>query len=150
MKILLPAASFHKIPWWAGIHCSVTHVTLTEHWQRQVVLWVLGSFMLVRVTGRPVTSLRHQERRRAFWEGPKFFELFPIVSNCIQHIFPGGGEKFSRGASPPLRSPWLRAWLLDNLSFVWNYPRIGTVHRIGLQIKCSMQTHCFTKHSIWY
>jgi len=29
----------------------------------------------------------HQEGRRVFWEGPKFFELYPIFSNYIQHIF---------------------------------------------------------------
>ena len=39
----------------------------------------------------PVTSLRHQEGRRFFWEGDKFFKLCPIVSKYVQHIFPGGG-----------------------------------------------------------
>jgi len=34
----------------------------------------------------------HQEGRRVFWEGPKIFELCPIVLNDVQHIFPGGGE----------------------------------------------------------
>jgi len=33
---------------------------------------------------RPVTSLGHQEGRRVFWEGPKFFKL------CPTH-FPRGG-----------------------------------------------------------
>jgi len=44
----------------------------------------------------PVTSLGHQEGRSVFWEGPKFFELCPIVFNQVQYIFQGG-EKFSRG-----------------------------------------------------
>jgi len=52
--------------------------------------------------GRPVTSLGHQEGRRVFSEGPKIFELCPIVSNYIQHIFPWGREKFSRGGFAPL------------------------------------------------
>ena len=48
---------------------------------------------LLRRLYRPVTSLGHQEERRVFWEGPKFFELCPIVSNHDQHIFPGGRRK---------------------------------------------------------
>jgi len=50
--------------------------------------------------------LGHQEGRRVFWEGRKIFELCPIVLNDVQHIFPGGGENFSRGGF----APWLRAW----------------------------------------
>jgi len=56
---------------------------------------------------RPVTSLEHQEGRRVFWEGPKNFELCPIVLDYVQHILSMGGDKFSRGAS----TPWLRAWV---------------------------------------
>jgi len=52
---------------------------------------------------RPVTSLRHQEGRRVFREGPKFFELRPIFLKYVQHIFPGGANNFLGG-------PWLRAW----------------------------------------
>jgi len=44
--------------------------------------------------------LGHQEGGRVFFEGPKFFELCPIISNHVQHIFPGGGN-FSRTDSPP-------------------------------------------------
>ena len=39
-------------------------------------------------------------------------QIFWTVSNNFkrcQYIFPGG-KKFSRGTSPPLRHPWLRAW----------------------------------------
>jgi len=43
---------------------------------------------------RPVTSLGHQEGRRVFSEGPKVFKLCPIVSNYVQHIFPGGEKIF--------------------------------------------------------
>ena len=43
---------------------------------------------------RPVTTLGHQEGRRVFWEGPKVFELCPIVLNDVQHIFPGGRKFF--------------------------------------------------------
>jgi len=53
---------------------------------------------------RPVTSLGHQEGRKIFREGPKFFELCTIFLNCVQHIFPGG-EKFSRGAKDPSYGP---------------------------------------------
>jgi len=57
---------------------------------------------------RPVTSLGHQEGRRVFREGPKFFELCPLFSNYIQHVFPGGTKNFLGG----LRPPWLRAcWI---------------------------------------
>jgi len=27
---------------------------------------------------------------------------------------------------------------------------MGAVHWIGLQILCSVQIHCFKKHSVWY
>jgi len=45
-------------------------------------------------TATPVTSLRHQEGRRVFREGPKFFKL------CPTHFSRGGGQKFSES---PLR-----------------------------------------------
>jgi len=65
---------------------------------------------------RPVTSLGHQEGRRVFREGLKFFELCPIVSNYVQHIFSGGAKNFLGGLLPP----WLRAWPLpmDILSLI--------------------------------
>jgi len=45
---------------------------------------------------------------KSFLRGAQIFELCPIASNCVQHIFPGG-QKFSRGIL--LRAPrWLRAW----------------------------------------
>jgi len=51
-------------------------------------------------TGRPVTSLGHQEGRRVFQEGPKCFELCPILLNCVNTFFQGG-ENVSRGGLPP-------------------------------------------------
>ena len=48
----------------------------------------------------PVTSLGHQEGRTVFWKRPKFFELCPIFSNYIQHIFPGRVKNFLRGEKP--------------------------------------------------
>jgi len=53
---------------------------------------------------RPVTNLRHQERRRVFCEGPKFFELCPVFSNYIQHIFPGGAKNFLEAEAPSRRA----------------------------------------------
>jgi len=53
-----------------------------------------------RCETRPVTNLGHQEGRRVFWEGPQFFELCPIFSNCIQHIFPGVAKNILRGLRP--------------------------------------------------
>jgi len=41
---------------------------------------------------------------KSFLRGAQNLKLCPIVSNYIQHIFPGGGENFSR-ALPPLRPP---------------------------------------------
>ena len=61
---------------------------------------------------RPVTNVGHQDGRRVFWEGPKIFELCPIVSNGFQ-----GTKKFSRGASPPC-APWLRACGLLNALYI--------------------------------
>ena len=58
-------------------------------------------------TTRPVTSLGHQEGRRLFREGPKFFELRPIVLKYVQYIFPGGAKNFLRWVSPALRPPLL-------------------------------------------
>jgi len=40
--------------------------------------------------------LGHQEGRRVFREGPKFLNMSNIF-NYVQHIFPGGGENFSKG-----------------------------------------------------
>jgi len=51
---------------------------------------------------RPVTSLGHQEGRRVFQEGPKFFELCPIFLNYVQHIFIGGEKIFLWGGFAPL------------------------------------------------
>ena len=49
---------------------------------------------------RPVTSLWRQEGRRDFWEGPKFFELCPMVGIISNTMFQWG-EKFSRGGCAP-------------------------------------------------
>jgi len=49
---------------------------------------VLKQAVSMESTSRPVTSLGHQEGRRVFREGPKFFELCPIFLNYVQHIFP--------------------------------------------------------------
>jgi len=66
---------------------------------------------------RPVTSLEHQEGRRFFWEGPNFFELCPIVSSYVQHIFPGSATIFLGWASPPLVTGlWIRM-----ISCQWDY-----------------------------
>jgi len=53
---------------------------------------------------RPATSLGHQEGRRVFREGPKFFGLCPIFLNHVQHIFPVGENNFL-GRVSPLRPP---------------------------------------------
>ena len=59
---------------------------------------------------RPKSSLRHQGEWRVCWEGPKFFKLCPKVLNYVQHVFPGG-RKILQGDSPPVQTPWLRAWI---------------------------------------
>jgi len=43
--------------------------------------------------------------RKVFGEGPKFFELCPIVLNYVQNIFPKGAKNFPA-------PPYLRACLL--------------------------------------
>jgi len=49
---------------------------------------------------------------KTFLRGAHIFwtSLCPIISNHVQYIFPGGGEKFSRGGFAPPAPPWLRAW----------------------------------------
>jgi len=38
--------------------------------------------------------------RRVFWEWPKFVKLCPILSNYVQHTFPGGAKNFLGGLRP--------------------------------------------------
>jgi len=52
-------------------------------------------------TTRPVTSLGYQEGRSVFWEGPKGFELCPIIFKDVQYNFPGGEKNFQGGALSP-------------------------------------------------
>ena len=48
---------------------------------------------------------------KSFLRGAQIFGLCPIALNHVQHIFPGGGEKFSRGGfALPALPLWLRAW----------------------------------------
>jgi len=65
----------------------------------------LALFFILYIVVRPITSLGHQERRRVFWKGPKVFEVCPIFSKYIQHIFPGEKKIFSGGHL------WLQTWL---------------------------------------
>jgi len=44
--------------------------------------------------------------RRVFCKGTKFFKLFPMILNYVQHIFTGGSKIFVGGIWPP----WLWAW----------------------------------------
>ena len=63
---------------------------------------------------RPVTSLGHQEGRRVFRDGPKFFELCPIFLNFVQHISSGVAKNFLGGAW----HPWLWTWLRSSQSMI--------------------------------
>jgi len=56
------------------------------------------------VPTRPVTSLGHQGGEK-FSEWPNTFKLCQIVLNYVQHIFPGGGEKFCWGLIPSCAPP---------------------------------------------
>jgi len=66
------------------------------------------------LVGRPVISLGHQVGQKVFWEGHKFFKLYPILSNYVQHIF--------QGAIPHLRPPgygpacWSMRGITENIS----------------------------------
>ena len=55
----------------------------------------------------PVTSWGHQEGRRVFWEGAKFFKLGPIVSNYIQQIFPGWNVFLGTLCPPGYEPEWI-------------------------------------------
>jgi len=65
---------------------------IVHHLERAYCVWC-----------RPVTSLGHQVGQRVFWEGPKFFNLCPIVLNYVQRM---GGRKILQESSPP----WLQTW----------------------------------------
>ena len=65
------------------------------------------------MAGRPVTSLGHQEGRRVFRDGPKFFELCQIILNYAQHIFPWGGWRI-------FCSPLVTGLLADNAARQWH------------------------------
>ena len=48
---------------------------------------------------------------KSFWEGPKFFELCPVVLNYVQHIVPRGRQNFTitgYGPVPHHPRPWQR------------------------------------------
>jgi len=50
---------------------------------------------------RPVTSLGHQEGRRVFREGSKFFELCPIFLNLCPTHFSRGAKNYLGELRPP-------------------------------------------------
>jgi len=87
---------------------------------------------------RPVTSLGHQEGRRVFREGPKFFELCPVVSKYIQQIFPRGVKKFLGG----IRSPWLRACWGVYDSFAARLPPLECAIRCSVAATTVRIIHC--------
>jgi len=57
------------------------------------------------------TSLGHQEGRRVFWEGPKIFEVCPIILIDVQYIF--------LGAWPPC-APLVTGLVCLKLAGKWN------------------------------
>ena len=61
----------------------------------------VNALVMPSLSSRPVTSLGHQEGRRVFREGLKFFELCPIFWNYAQHIFSGRRAKNFLGADLP-------------------------------------------------
>ena len=96
--------------------------------------WTLSSNTQICISSpRPVTSFAHQEGRSVFWEGPKIFELWPIFSNYIQHIFPGGANFFLGGAKPST-DPWLRA-------------RVHLVQRFVPAL--SLEVYCLPTHTAY-
>ena len=90
-------------------------------------------------------SLDHQEGRRVFWEGPKFFELYPIFSNYTQQIFLGEAEIFL-GLVPNL---WARSGKLHSnwptCNLLWETLRINTIARFAL-----VGTSCFLEINTIY
>jgi len=80
-----------------------TYETLCRPWTPYLVSWgcrnIYNSWEN-SMSSRTVTSLGHQVERRVFWEGPKFFELCPVVLNHVQHIFLKG-RTICRGFRPP-------------------------------------------------
>ena len=95
------------------------------HWTplNPALIWPQNNLSL----SRPVTSLGHRnqlgtpEGAMGFWEWPKFGKLCSILSNNVQHIFPGESKQFLGVASPP----WLWAWVWDP----WH--RSGLAKRFG-------------------
>jgi len=81
------------------VNFSNTHTFLSAH------TYKLCHTAFIRIRNRPVTSLGHQEGRRAFREEAKFFKQCPIVSNYVQLIFPGGQTFFQGRIRPSLCPP---------------------------------------------
>jgi len=60
---------------------------------------ILHLLPIVRINRQQVPNqLETPGGAKTFWEGPKFFELCPIVLNYVQQIFPRGTKKFLGGA----------------------------------------------------
>jgi len=67
---------------------------------KNVLRWQQG-FFSHRVKVRPVTSLGHQEGRRVFREGPKFFELCPThLSRGAKILLRGDPSPYPPGYGP--------------------------------------------------
>jgi len=98
-EICPPSVFFVRWPFrWQCVSC------FCSQFRRKINLdlngfWYVTSNRKLWVGSRPVTSLGHEEGRRFFCEGPKFFKLCPIILN-IQHIFPEGAKTCYGGVDP--------------------------------------------------
>ena len=57
-------------------------------------------------------------------------------------------NSFSSGSTDMLRTILTLAWVFGQLIVRLKFLDMGTVHWIGLQTQCSIQIHCFIKHSV--
>jgi len=87
---------------WANSCINTVNLSYCLH---LTIIFKLTADVLAYNTSRPVTSLGHQVRPRAFWEGTKFFKLCPIILNYVQHIFPRGANNVVGGLRPPRYGP---------------------------------------------
>jgi len=109
MTLLRPRYfSFHELEHGSGSGTLFPHNTAPTSVSVRFYTLI---FSIVLVCLRPLTSLGHQEGRRVFWEGPKIFELCPIILIDVQCIF--------LGAWPPC-APLVTGLVCLKLAGKWN------------------------------
>jgi len=113
-------------------------------WLIQAISLIQKIWLFIRGATRPVTSLKHQEGRRFFWEGPKCSELCPIVLHHFQYIFFQGGEKVcKRVFAPPGCGPGGDQLLEHRYVQAWIIAKSWKQSPVDWFLECSQPTKSF-------